>query len=515
MDLKKTFLVVIATTFLSSAILAQKDESIKYANTITIEDLREHLMVLSSDALEGRETGMGGQKMAAAYIEYQFKTDGLKPIVTTPAGNSFVQSFDLVKKGPSTSWIKMDDIMFTTPTDFATYGNLSFDEPQQSNLLFIGEGNPSDYKAIPVQGKNVVIYCTCEREERNSKATLAKEKGAKNVFIINSGTDEEFNFILSMHNRYASYNRFTLPDNEEAESADYFLISPKMGEMILNANQKTIIHEIEKTKQGKYGTILSMHSKEITFYVKQEIQKISTENVLGFVEGTDKKNEYIIITAHYDHLGLDGKEVYNGADDDGSGTVAVLEMAQAFALAQKEGHGPRRSMLFMTVTGEEKGLLGSTYYVNHPVLPLENTITDLNIDMIGRVDDKHVDDPNYVYLIGSDKLSKELHAISEKTNATYTHLELDYTYNAKDDPNRFYYRSDHYNFAKNNIPVIFYFNGTHADYHKPTDTVDKINFELLEERTKLVFHTAWEIANREDRIMVDTNPEEIDLELSK
>ena len=184
-----------------------------------------------------------------------------------------------------------------------------------------------------------------------------------------------------------------------------------------------------------------------------------------------------------------------------------MELAQAFALAKKAGHGPRRSILFMAVTGEEKGLFGSAYYVMHPSLPLENTITNLNIDMVGRIDSKHEENPNYVYLIGSDRLSKDLHELSENANATYCNLELDYTYNDPKDPNRYYYRSDHYNFAKNKIPVIFYFNGTHPDYHRPTDTVDKIEFDILANRTKLVFHTAWEIANREERISVDIPPE--------
>ena len=158
----------------------------------------------------------------------------------------------------------------------------------------------------------------------------------------------------------------------------------------------------------------------------------------------------------------------------------------------------------MTVTGEEKGLLGSRYYTDSdPVFPLKNTVANLNIDMVGRVDDAHSENSGYVYLIGSDKLSQELHDLSENVNKTYTNLELDYTYNDENDPNRFYYRSDHYNFAKNNIPIIFYFNGTHADYHKPTDTVEKIDFETMESRARLVFHTGWEIANRAERIKVD------------
>ena len=157
----------------------------------------------------------------------------------------------------------------------------------------------------------------------------------------------------------------------------------------------------------------------------------------------------------------------------------------------------------MTVTGEEKGLLGSTYYVEHPVFPLEKTVTNLNIDMIGRSDSKHVDNPEYVYLIGSDKISTELHEISEYCNSTYTNIELDYTYNDDNDPNQFYYRSDHYSFAKNNIPIIFYFTGIHEDYHQPTDTVDKIDFDKMEKITRLVFYTAWEVANKEKRLLLN------------
>ena len=148
--------------------------------------------------------------------------------------------------------------------------------------------------------------------------------------------------------------------------------------------------------------------------------------------------------------------------------------------------------------------MGSQYYTDHdPVFPLEKTVANLNIDMIGRIDPKREGDRNYVYLIGSDKLSQELHDLSEEVNTKYTQIELDYKYNDENDPNRFYYRSDHYNFAKNNIPVIFYFNGTHDDYHQTSDTPDKIQYDLLTKRTRLIFHTAWEVANREGRITAD------------
>lgn len=232
----------------------------------------------------------------------------------------------------------------------------------------------------------------------------------------------------------------------------------------------------------------------------------SSENVLAFIEGIEKPDEIVVISAHYDHVGTDKEgNIHNGADDDGSGTVSILEIADAFMKAKKDGVGPKRSILFLHVTGEEKGLYGSKFYTENPVFPLENTVTDLNIDMIGRIDKKHEGDDksNYIYLIGSDRLSTELHDISEKANKEYTKLDLDYTYNAKDDPNRFYFRSDHYNFAKHNIPIIFYFNGVHEDYHKPTDTPDKIEYELMAKRAKLVFYTAWEVANRTERIIVD------------
>lgn len=233
--------------------------------------------------------------------------------------------------------------------------------------------------------------------------------------------------------------------------------------------------------------------------IKQDVP-----NVVAYIEGSEKPEEILVISAHYDHEGKKGDLIYYGADDDGSGTVGVMAIAQAFRKAEKDGFRPKRSILFLHVTAEEIGLLGSRFYTDiQPLFPLENTIANLNTDMIGRIDDAHTDNPNYVYLIGSDKLSTELHQVSEEINQKYINLELDYTFNSDSDPNRFYYRSDHYNFAKKNIPVIFYFNGVHEDYHKPTDTPDKINYEILTKRTQLIFATAWELVNRENRPALD------------
>ena len=235
-----------------------------------------------------------------------------------------------------------------------------------------------------------------------------------------------------------------------------------------------------------------------------------SENVLGYIPGKSKPDEFIFITAHYDHLGMRDGKIYYGADDDASGTTTMLTLAKAFSAAYKAGHGPERSIVFLANAGEEKGLKGSDYYVNHPVFPLSQVVADLNIDMVGRIDEKHAMDTNYVYVIGSAMLSTGLKEVSESANANHTGLSLDYAFDDPKDPNRFYYRSDHYNFAKNNVPVIFYFNGVHEDYHKPTDTPDKIRYALMAKRAQLVFYTAWELANRKDRIMVDQDTQKGD-----
>lgn len=221
----------------------------------------------------------------------------------------------------------------------------------------------------------------------------------------------------------------------------------------------------------------------------------ASQNVIAYIEGNEFPNEYIYISAHSDHEGIVDGEIYAGADDNGSGTAAVFEMAEAFKLAVKEGNGPKRSIIFLHVTAEEIGLHGSRYYTNNPIFPLKNTISTLNIDMIGRVDDRHKNNEDYIYIIGADRKSTELHYIIQEANSKFINLNLDYRYNEDNDPNRYYYRSDHYNFALKDIPVVFFFNGEHEDYTKPTDTAEKINYPLLEKRTKLIFATAWYLAN--------------------
>ena len=318
------------------------------------------------------------------------------------------------------------------------------------------------------------------------------------IFLLLSKT------AYSQENKVSKYaNTITakeLMDNLYVYSSDYF-----QGRETGTLGQKRAIDFLQNfyTTSGIVSADGTQnYLQPMTLFIKGK--KVETENLASIIKGSEYPDEYIIITAHLDHIGIDKNgDINNGADDDGTGNVALLEMAEAFKQAEKEGFGPKRSLVFLHVTGEEKGLLGSKYYTENPLYPIKNTVANLNIDMIGRVNPKReTEDPNYIYLIGSDKLSQELHDISEAVNDKYIQLELDYTYNDERDPNRFYYRSDHYNFAKKNIPVIFYFNGTHEDYHKPTDTADKINYPVLEKRIKLIFYTAWELANRKNRIQL-------------
>ncbi|HJS00268.1 MAG TPA: M28 family peptidase [Flavobacterium sp.] len=271
----------------------------------------------------------------------------------------------------------------------------------------------------------------------------------------------------------------------------------KAGNYLIDQYKKSNI-SFPKTAQNYY-----QHIPAAFLNAKRNENLSDSENIWAYIEGSEKPDEVIVLSAHYDHVGTKNGNIFYGADDDASGTVALLEIAQAFQLAKKEGHAPKRSILFLHFTGEEHGLHGSRYYSENPLFPLKNTVANVNIDMIGRRDEAHADSNNYIYLIGADRLSSELDQICTEANEKYVGLKIDYKYNARNDPNRFYERSDHYHFAKNNIPSVFIFNGTHADYHRKTDTPDKIEYDALTKRTQLAFNIIWELANRENRIVVD------------
>ena len=508
----------------STLIFAQKADPAPFANTITVPQLQEFLTVLTSDSLEGRETGTEGNFKAAQFIARQFEQLGLPKVVNN---NSYFQRMVYTNEAWNNIALKVNEQTYRHQFNFyalpGTNPAVKGNTIETTEVIYLGYGiddkKYSDYKkAGNLTGKVILInpgepqnkdsICLITKSKSVSswstdikqKLKVAFERGVKAVLII----DPDLAKNIKENRRLFSRNitgDVELPDGKYANS---LFISPDVAREIIGKKAEDVKKAREKMAKGK-SRPLSMPCK-VKIDMDKFFRQLIGNNVLGFIEGSDPvlKNEIVIVSAHYDHLGKRGESIYHGADDNGSGTSSVLNIAKALTEAKKKGQGPRRSVLCLLMTGEEKGLLGSKYYVTYPIFPLEKTVADVNIDMVGRVDEKYKDNPNYIYVIGADKLSSEMHQINEDMNKTYTKLTLDYTYNDENDPNRYYYRSDHYNFAEKGIPVIFYFNGTHDDYHQPSDTIDKINFSEMSVRAKLAFYTAWEIANRDERLKIDS-----------
>ncbi len=473
----------------------------EYAELITPADLKDNLSILASDALEGRETGTRGQKMAAAFISHHFKEIGLKP----PVNGSYYQRFNLYKTAPGETYLTVRGVTYRNFKEIVYSGSDNTNGEVSIPIVFVGKGQSEDYEQVKTEGKAVLILVN-EGQDHRAALSVARAHKVKMAFILNTRTESKFTDYARKLESLITDSRLFLKKPELSNSnSGSFVIAPVVAEKIFNTSLAKLIEAAGDA--SRKSSLKKIETGNVVYKTSTIIETVETENVLGFLEGTDKKDEVLVVTSHYDHIGKkkwgEGDLINNGADDDGSGTVAVMQMATAFMQASKDGNGPRRSILFMTVAGEENGLLGSEYYTKNPVYPLANTVVNLNIDMIGRRDENHRTSPPYVYVIGADKLSSELNELSESINRKYTKLVFDYTYNDENHPARLYYRSDHWNFAKNNIPIIFYFDGIHEDYHLPSDEVDKIEFDLLTIRSKCVFYTAWEIANRPARIAPD------------
>ncbi|MEP7251743.1 MAG: M28 family peptidase [Ginsengibacter sp.] len=502
--------------------LTQTDAGLKYAETITQSALKNQLTIIASREMEGRETGTAGQRKAAKYIKGQFMQIGLKP---PPSLNSYLQVYPLKKDTLIPKSLKIGKTKYEFGKDYVvTPGSDNGQEFKSKEIVFAGYGitdtNYDDYINKDVKGK-VVLVVTGEPKEGDQyiisgakrasrwsfdlskKASIAKQHGAVALLVVNPLADA---LSASLTNNSRSSNlSLVRADDTTNGKVPVVIITKSVAQKILNEQQLSSVLSTAKSLMPLNDVVITEKIKTKLEYKKINIPSESS-NVIGYIEGSDKKDEYVFLTAHYDHLGKRGDAIYYGADDDGSGTVSVIEMAQAFAKAKEEGNGPRRSVVFMTVSGEEKGLWGSEYYSDHPVFPLENTTVDLNTDMVGRIDTerKTGDSLNYVYVIGHNKLSTDLPTISEGVNNKFTHLTLDYKYDDPEDKNRIYFRSDHYNFARKGVPILFFYDGMLlADYHKPTDTVDKINFDLMEKRVRFIFLTAWDMANRDDMVKRD------------
>ena len=522
-----SFCLLVPLFLFTNNSFSQTGTALKYAETITQAGLKKQLTIIASADMEGRETGTEGQRKAATYIESQFKEIGLS---VPPSLNDYQQNYPLYKDTLIPKVLKIGKKNYQFGTDYIVIpGSSDNNEFKSKNILFAGYGitdkNYNDYANKDAKGKVVLIFSGEPKTDSkylvsgsdkpsawgysiNRKAILAKEKGAIAVLLINPSNENLSPALVD--NSKKSTISFPHEKNAPSDKVLVIMVNHRIVKNIFGEQQAAIL--INAAKAGAslkdFKTEKKIRSK-LAYQRKKTIS--SASNVIGFIEGSDKKDEYVFLTAHYDHLGKKDNVIYYGADDDGSGTVSVIEMAAAFAKARTDGYIPRRTVVFMTVSGEEKGLWGSEYYSDHPLFSLDSTTVDLNTDMIGRIDPgrKNGDSTNYIYVIGDDKLSTDLKPISTSVNNTYTKLELDYKFNDPDDPERIYFRSDHYNFARKGVPIIFFFDGIHKDYHKPTDTVDKINFDLMEKRARFIFLTAWTMANRDQMLKRDlTLPEE-------
>jgi hypothetical protein len=495
----KLFLIVLYTGFVLIGNAQKKTDPVPFANSIKAENLQKHLYLIAGPGFEGRETATEGQRKTAAYIEEFFKSIGLKP------GNkdSFQMAYPVFQDSLVSAEVQINGLSFSLNKDFdIRLGNTHSTEFGVSQIVFAGYGLSDslhdDYQGLDASGKLVVVlngypsgYLQTQVNKKSynsfSKQDAAMQHGAVALLIIQD--DFPHHGVPDKGLMYRKYFQDKIRPNS-------IFISEQMARTIMGdeyLKAKTAILE-PKTFPA-----------QIHISINKDTRMLQSTDVLGYLEGSDLKDQLLVISAHYDHLGKKDSVIYFGADDDGSGTVSLLELAAAFAKAKTAGKGQRRSILFLANSGEEKGLWGSEYYTDHPVYPLNMTTADLNIDMIGRRDSgkKQGDSNNYVYIVGDDKLSSELHSISVAMNKKYTGLELDYKFNDPRDPERIYYRSDHFNFARKGVPIIFYFDGIHKDYHKPTDTPDKINYDLMVKRAQLVFFTAWEMANRDAMLVRD------------
>ncbi|HET6254854.1 MAG TPA: M28 family peptidase [Puia sp.] len=493
-------LILLLSLFGAAAAQAQKiPDPRPFAKAITAEDLKKHLYIVASADFEGRETATEGQHKAAAYIENHFRSLGLLP----GNGDSYQLPYPVYQDSILSASLSVNGQPFTFNQDFFTpvapNNNITL---LGSEVVFAGYGisdsTRDDYKDLNVRGRIVVILGgnppgapapTGRRFRGPGKQDIAQRYGAAAILIIQPGNNRPAQLTAAKGNMLINEYKRTNP-------IDNFYITDKIAQAIFG-------DDFSKLQSG------TPINKAYTANIKMEFQKatrqLQASDVLGFLPGTDLKDQIIVISAHMDHLGKRGNDIYYGADDDGSGTVSILQIATAFAKAKAAGKGPRRSILFLANSGEEEGLWGSAFYTDHPTYPLDKTDVDLNIDMIGRIDPnrKQGDSMNYVYVVGSDKLSTDLKPISEGNNKKYSKLELDYKFDDPTDPERIYYRSDHFNFARKGVPIIFYFDGIHADYHRPTDTPDKIDYDLLAKRAQFVFYTAWDMADRNDMLKRD------------
>jgi len=453
---------------------------------VTQENLRDYLTFIASDALLGRDTPSPGLDAAAEFIAFHLKRWGLKP-----AGDNgtYFQKIAMTRRGYDTAktTADIDGIKPRFSTEFTV---ISGNGSGTGKLVYV----PDAVDATNVQGKVVLLGTGANQSEVAS----ALEKGAVAVVRLTGGKQSSWmrgNPAL----RTGGYRIENAAPAATPAAPPAISLSPEASQ--------DLIDELKLT-----GTAAVALDREATIAVTPKIEKIFTQNVVAIAEGADPKlkSEYVAIGAHYDHIGArtsgEGDLINNGADDDGSGTVSVLALAEAASKARS-----KRSLLFVWHCGEEKGMWGSSYFTDHPTVPLGQIVAQLNIDMIGRSKpagntnplNKTLTGPDDIYVIGTTMMSTQLGKLVHDTNALYYKLGYDPKYDAPDDPNRFFFRSDHYSYARKGIPICFWFDGEHEDYHRVTDEVGKIDFVKMEKIARTVFLTAVNVANQPSRPAVD------------
>jgi hypothetical protein len=501
------FLLLPCVVLLAQSSRIPKEARIGY-ESIKASDLSARLHFLASPELEGRETTTRGQKVAARYIASEFQRLGLKPI--GDSGTYFqrfnVEATKINEKSAMTVTNAQGTTSYLIGKDFYSFS--APDAPVSAPVVFIGYSDTKVDSNL-TKGKIVIAFPGRREDAGDTSVTPMRRLGFIRPFVGSLATiviaDDSGSFTLErLSGRLSAAMKRTSmtvvgSQTRPGRGGSGFptLASPDVANALLKETGRTVAQL--RAAASHDAAFQPVVPKQATLMIDISSSKElkTTENVLGLLEGSDPKlkEEVVAFTGHFDHLGITPEGVvYPGADDDGSGTVTVIELAEAYTSNPVK---PKRSMLFMTVVGEEKGLWGSSWYVNHPVIPLEKTVADLNIDMIGRTDKKYdeLKSSNYVYVIGSDKISTALDSILQFTNKETENLVLDYTFNDDKDPNQYYRRSDHYNFARNGIPIAFFFTGEHADYHRTTDTVDKILFDRMVRINRVIYATGWKVAN--------------------
>lgn len=461
---------------ISSTLLAQDYQ------LIDKEEIRTYVEVLASDSLEGRYTGASGQKKAADYLAKEYEKIGLQ----TFTDKNYFETFELQSSSWGSIYIKKEKQVFFN-NDKISY--LGFkEEPNEVNveLIFGGHGTKQELNSIKVKDRFVLIFTDNIRASYKISDEL-KIRGAKGVLLANVKNENHFQSIKKTEGRYLLRKRVKIPDeNTEPYSNNFhrFAISNELIKVLMNTTIKKLKTHI------KNETIQDINYQKISLKVNRRIETIKTENVVGILQGNSDTTIYI--SAHYDHIGKSKYGIYNGADDNASGTAALLELAEFFSKLEKR----RYRMVFLAATAEELGLIGSYIHVTSDNFDANKALLNFNIDMISRVDrnleDEGFVNKNYLYAIGTD-LYPEYKKYLEIANREYKHVEFDYRLNNGSKIPWIYTASDHANFHDLNIPAIMFFTGLHNDYHRVTDTPEKIDYELLRNRITLIAHTIYHL----------------------